>query len=744
MFKIFSRQLLIRPDVSPYLMASRNTRLLAGAGSPLYWPNAPQIKSNTLDNKSLGTQAFSVSFAVTREFVILSTGTRYILSYPGLMDVKVEDGKLWFKFNWEASPVWKYISSSELVPGWNSVVLSSNGAGVISLVVNSTTHTILDSNLPPTYRWFSGFSDSSYILLTNDILEHYGEGLTTGVISSYEHTIKIRLTALGVSNQGIMDAGAKNGNTGNWIHAIRWTVTTDGFIHYCISTSGGETYPVDITGTEKLPLNTDILCKAAYNKTTGYSVGHSIDGGNTWIVDGTSSVTTPPYTLTANGWKPKLGDNAATGFSLQGSIDLAHTVFKCNGKEEFNGATAVESDTARENAFIVSGTLTEDTDKQEYPASIATGKLALIQPWTVLKDVEAQFLGSVEPPTPVEPEPEPTPTPSGGTMFLSHFEDESLVKTATDSKTTYSTAKGGSDFNLTYAYVRFGYSSFQSGYDHWFRIITENEEPEEYTFECWLHPTENQTKFILGSCAAISDGVYNGFEIWTQDNGSIRYNITNNAGAVAGGMAYLSGATHGAWYHIALVKTKNGVYGALNGKLVLVNSDASKLGWQKVINVGKAIRTKNILPYPMDDLRISKYNSLKDFDADKLTYTVPTQTFEFEGDKEPDTPINPPAEIVAYRSGPVDGNPGPIILYTIGWPQGVVNGSEDKKLAYHDPECTIPATTDNTPWFSGWETSCKKIMISGKKGHATFTAIGYETESSTQAVVYSEVWGNYD
>lgn len=391
--KFWSKQLLmIKPDPSPYLMASNRYRLYAGAGTPLYWTNNAQVRVNTLDNKNLGEQAFSVSFAVTREFVILSTGTRYILSYPGLMDVKAEDGTLWFKFNWESSPVWKYISSSELVPGWNNVSLESNGQSVITLVVNSTTHTIIDASKLPTYRWFSGFSDSSYILL-NDILEHYEEGpiITAGEISSYEHTIKIRLTAWG-DEAGIMDAGSTN-TSGSYIYAIRWTVTNNGFIHYRVSTNGEQTYSVNITGSEKLPLNTDILCKASYNKTTGYSVKHSIDGGITWVVDGTSSVTTPPYTLTANGWIPRLGDNVATGYSLQGSIDLAHTVFKCNGKEEFNGATAVESDTARENAFIVSGTLTEDTDKQEYPASIATGKLTLVQPWTVLKDVEAQYLG---------------------------------------------------------------------------------------------------------------------------------------------------------------------------------------------------------------------------------------------------------------------------------------------------------------------------------------------------------------
>lgn len=380
------------PIEGEVLLVQEGVKLLASQNLDVSYLNTPQILSNTLNNQDIGMKAFKLSFSITREFVILSTGTRYILSYPGLMDVKAEDGTLWFRFNWEASPVWKYISSSELVPGWNKVTLDANGSSTIVLTINNTAHTLVDASKIPTYRWFSGFSDSSYIL-PNNILEHYDEGLTAGEISSYEHIIKIRLTALGVDDQGIMDAGSKNSNTGNWIHTIRWTVNKDGHIHYRVSSNGGETYSVNITGAEKLPLNTDILCKASYHKTTGYSVGHSVNGGNTWIVDGTSSVTTPPYTLTANGWKPKLGDNAATGYSLQGSIDLAHTVFKCNGKEEFNGATAVESDTARENAFIVSGTLTEDTDKQKYPASIVTGKLTLIQPWTALKDVEAQYLG---------------------------------------------------------------------------------------------------------------------------------------------------------------------------------------------------------------------------------------------------------------------------------------------------------------------------------------------------------------
>ena len=223
--------------------------------------------------------------------------------------------------------------------------------------------------------------------------------------------------------------------------------------------------------------------------------------------------------------------------------------------------------------------------------------------------------------------------PQTKTMFLSHFETGNDV--STDSLTTYTTASGSNTINITSSYAKFGSHSFQSdfsswGSNNWFSITTENEEPEEYTVEGWLFPLGNEAKFVIGSCASVEGGVYNGFEIWTQDNGTVRYNITNNAGAVDGGMKYLPEATPNNWHHFALVKSKQGIFGALDGKLVLVNADSTKLGWQKVINVGKAIRTNNVLPYPLDELRITKYNSLKNFDATNLTYTVPTEAFNWE------------------------------------------------------------------------------------------------------------------
>lgn len=52
--KFWCKQLLmIKPDPTPYLMASPQARLLAGAGKPLIYTNPPQVLVNTLDNVEL-------------------------------------------------------------------------------------------------------------------------------------------------------------------------------------------------------------------------------------------------------------------------------------------------------------------------------------------------------------------------------------------------------------------------------------------------------------------------------------------------------------------------------------------------------------------------------------------------------------------------------------------------------------------------------------------------------------------
>lgn len=349
------------------------------------------ILNNTLDSTSSSTMKFNLSFKVNKD--VIGVGTRNIIDFPGLLSVKSENNTLWFKFYYEDAPAWKYINASELVDGWNSVALVGDGVK-ITLTVNSTVHTVLDSSVLPTYDWVSGFSDAAFIL-PNALM--YAQP-NSAEFFTFEHTIKIRINKFGVSNQGILDACVTRESTGAYIHSIRWSITSSGYIHYRISTDSTETYPVDITGNQVLPLNTEVICRATYDKNTGYQVQHSIDNGTSWITDGTSTVTAAPYRFQDNElsyWAGRLGRNAASGSVLQGDIDLAHTVFKYNGVTQFDGATAKQDvdifhiSQSTENACWLSPLLTRKTDRQTYP-SLSIGTLKTYQSWIYLKDIEAE------------------------------------------------------------------------------------------------------------------------------------------------------------------------------------------------------------------------------------------------------------------------------------------------------------------------------------------------------------------
>lgn len=143
MFKVFSRQLLIRPDLSPYLMASNRVKLLAGAGEPLYWTNEAQVVENTLNGAIIKKQPFIFSFKLHDS--VLSDGTTFIFDYPGLMAAKSEKGKLAFKFYWR-NDSWTYLQPTNLQPGYNEIVLSSNGVKLY-IEVGGSVYTFVDESV---------------------------------------------------------------------------------------------------------------------------------------------------------------------------------------------------------------------------------------------------------------------------------------------------------------------------------------------------------------------------------------------------------------------------------------------------------------------------------------------------------------------------------------------------------------------------------------------------------------------
>lgn len=169
---------------------------------------------------------------------------------------------------------------------------------------------------------YSGFSDNNYISIpvfyTNDM-------------TSFEETVAFSAANTIANGQGILDTGTAGTTT-------RLTLTSEGYFRFRVSSDGGSSYFVDITGSTPIELNTKIYVNVAYDSTSGYTLKHSYDNA-TWITDGTSSSTTRPTVYSNNNFR--LGRNNAAGFPLTGNIYLAETLFKLNGNTVFNGATAV-------------------------------------------------------------------------------------------------------------------------------------------------------------------------------------------------------------------------------------------------------------------------------------------------------------------------------------------------------------------------------------------------------------------
>lgn len=141
--KFWIKQLLIKPDPSPYLLANKMpaVRLYAGENEPLYWTNPSRVIENTLSGKALGTSPFVLQFAVHSKAI--TDGTTQLLDAPGLMNCIAQDETLYFKFAWELP--WYSLDKKYLKIGWNYIALVSDGTN-ITLQVNEYVGVILDTS----------------------------------------------------------------------------------------------------------------------------------------------------------------------------------------------------------------------------------------------------------------------------------------------------------------------------------------------------------------------------------------------------------------------------------------------------------------------------------------------------------------------------------------------------------------------------------------------------------------------
>lgn len=86
----------------------------------------------------------------------IQKGTKYLVDYPGMFQVKTEENTLAVKFLFEAEPIWKYIKQEELVEGDNTLSLVSD-TEKLKFVVNTTEHLLIDSTITEDVTIASGF-----------------------------------------------------------------------------------------------------------------------------------------------------------------------------------------------------------------------------------------------------------------------------------------------------------------------------------------------------------------------------------------------------------------------------------------------------------------------------------------------------------------------------------------------------------------------------------------------------------
>ena len=163
--KFWIKQLLIKPDPSPYLLANKMpaVRLYAAPNEPLYWTNPQRVIADTLSGKTLGQSPFELRFDVHSKAI--TDGTTQLLDAHGLVKCIAQDETLYFKFAWELP--WYSLDKKYLKSGWNYIVLASDGEK-ISLQVNEYVAIII--NTAPKYvPWVQPVltSNTSYGVVTS-------------------------------------------------------------------------------------------------------------------------------------------------------------------------------------------------------------------------------------------------------------------------------------------------------------------------------------------------------------------------------------------------------------------------------------------------------------------------------------------------------------------------------------------------------------------------------------------------
>lgn len=249
-------------------------------------------------------------------------------------------------------------------------------------------------------------------------------------------------------------------------------------------------------------------------------------------------------------------------------------------------------------------------------------------------EVTKVYLGTTEVySSSVEPAPQPQPT-TGDTLVLMHFDDSTNVAAADKVADVSVVANTGMPATIDTADFKFGTGSLASGNKNAadVTITLPETEPNVWTAECWVKGNSTKGNATFSTLTKNDSAIYNGFSIQHQYNkGTVKIRTANNTDTPTNATMANAMLSTPDWIHIALVKLENGtMYLGSSGTLMQVTNLPS---WSNIFYIGlNKADSFTRTPCNVDEFRISKSNTLKDFNIEKLTYIVPTEAFTFSGE----------------------------------------------------------------------------------------------------------------
>ena len=319
------------------------------------------VLSNTMDEEE--PMKFSFSFKVNK--AVIGTGTRLILDMPGLFKVKAEAGTLWFYFPWKDSPAWKYISASGLIDGWNTVELACDGT-VLSLTINGTVHTLIDTSLQVEQTTYKG-GQYKYLVLTDTAPIQTADSWEINTVFKY-------------NKSGSASHPCWFGYSTGSDYKTPSLIWEGGSLRlYLSSTGSGWDLNTDNTGF--IPEDGKTYALAAGFTGTEYYVKWKIRGAEEWAGQWTKASATKAW-CSVPFYFLNLSLNSYNYYNAS-EIYWTETNILINGSVWFGGRGATAKTFTNNNC--VKSTFKEGP----VLPTIKTGTLKTYQSWLYLKDIEA-------------------------------------------------------------------------------------------------------------------------------------------------------------------------------------------------------------------------------------------------------------------------------------------------------------------------------------------------------------------